>query len=32
VETAYLILLIATFVAIAAVAGYVVRKLFAGQR
>jgi hypothetical protein len=32
VETAYLIVLIAVFVAIAAAAGVVVVKLFAGQR
>ncbi len=31
-ETAYLIVLIATFVAIAVAAGIVVVKLFAGQR
>jgi hypothetical protein len=32
VEATYLVLLIATFVAIAAFAGFVVVKLFAGQR
>jgi hypothetical protein len=32
VEATYLVILIATFVAIAAFAGYVLTKLFAGQR
>jgi hypothetical protein len=32
VETAYLTILVITFLAIAAMCGYVLRRLFAGQR